>query len=66
MRIRSRFFFAFLITGLGVVLTTALLAAAGFNRGLEQYLAERTCAGPEQHEDGGEAKDKASAQRRSL
>lgn len=41
MRIRTRFFLAFLATGLSVVLTTAMLAAAGFNRGLEQYLAER-------------------------
>lgn len=41
MRIRTRFFLAFLIAGLGVVLITALLAAAGFNRGLDQYLADR-------------------------
>ena len=41
MHIRTRFFLAFLITGLSVVLTTALLAATGFNRGLEQYLADR-------------------------
>tara|TARA_R100000322_G_scaffold169367_1_gene141387 strand:- start:932 stop:2245 length:1314 start_codon:yes stop_codon:yes gene_type:complete len=41
MRIRTRFFLAFLVTGLSVVLITALLAAAGFSRGLDQYLGQR-------------------------
>lgn len=41
MRIRTRFFLAFLVTGLSVVATTALLAAAGFSSGLQQYLGER-------------------------